>query len=238
MLSATSWRRLAVEESIPPDRLVRLHREALQALVDPPSGVPDLARLAYHAEGAGDAEARPRVRTRGRRAGRRARGTSGGGRAIRRERFGSPTTQRPRLRAELLERRSYECYVTDQFVDAVAAQRQAVDLLRDIGDPRREGAALCSFARRVWCGGADEEAHRASVEAVAVLEKLPPGRELAIAYGVSSSICMNREDAEGTMRWGTRATELAERLDEAEALAYSLNNVGTIEDSSRETPQV
>ena len=49
--------RLAVEESIPPDRLVKLHREALQALVDPPSGVPDLARLAYHAEGAGDAEA-------------------------------------------------------------------------------------------------------------------------------------------------------------------------------------
>ena len=64
----------------------------------------------------------------------------------------------------------------------------------------------------------------------------PPGRELAIAYGVSSSICMNREDAEGTMRWGTRATELAERLDEAEALAYSLNNVGTMK-LLAETPQ-
>ncbi len=219
--------RLAVEESIPPDRLVTLHREALQALVDPPSGVPDLARLAYHAEGAGDAEAvlefAPEAAERAAALGAHREAAAQYARALR---FADEAAAE--TRAELLERRSYECYVTDQFVDAVAAQRQAVDLLRDIGDARREGAAICSLARRVWCGGADEEAHQASVEAVAVLERLPPGRELAIAYGVSSSICMNREDAEGTMRWGRRATELAERLDETEALAYSLNNVGTM----------
>ena len=45
--------RLAVEESIAPNRRVELHRPALAALTDPPGGEPDLARLAHHAEAAG-----------------------------------------------------------------------------------------------------------------------------------------------------------------------------------------
>ena len=38
-------------------RKVGLHRRALAALADPPGGAPDLARLAHHAEAAGDVEA-------------------------------------------------------------------------------------------------------------------------------------------------------------------------------------
>ena len=49
--------RLAIEEAIPPNRKLTLHRAALAALVDTPSGSPDLARLAHHAEAAGDDEA-------------------------------------------------------------------------------------------------------------------------------------------------------------------------------------
>ena len=49
--------RLAVQESLPPTRRVALHREALRALSAPPDSIFDLARLAHHAEEAGDAEA-------------------------------------------------------------------------------------------------------------------------------------------------------------------------------------
>ena len=49
--------RLAVEESIALSRRVDLHRKALAALSDPPGGAPDLARLAHHAEAAGDSAA-------------------------------------------------------------------------------------------------------------------------------------------------------------------------------------
>ncbi len=49
--------RLAVEESVPPDRRLALHRSALGALASPLAGEPDLARLAHHAEAARDAEA-------------------------------------------------------------------------------------------------------------------------------------------------------------------------------------
>ncbi len=49
--------RLAVEASLPPNESRALHVAVLAALVDPPEGEPDLARLAHHAEAAGDAEA-------------------------------------------------------------------------------------------------------------------------------------------------------------------------------------
>src|SRR6185503_3031726 len=49
--------RLAIEESLAPDRRVMLNRKALAALADPPTGVPDFARVAHHAEAAADAGA-------------------------------------------------------------------------------------------------------------------------------------------------------------------------------------
>ena len=49
--------RLALEESLAPNRRAALHRTALAILEQPPTGSPDLARLAHHAEAAGDAHA-------------------------------------------------------------------------------------------------------------------------------------------------------------------------------------
>ena len=49
--------RLAVEDSISPDWRMRLHRGALFALAEAGGRALDLARLAHHAEGAGDPEA-------------------------------------------------------------------------------------------------------------------------------------------------------------------------------------
>jgi ATP/maltotriose-dependent transcriptional regulator MalT len=218
--------RLAVEESLPPNRSVPLHRKALEALADPPSGAPDLARLAHHAEGARDAaavlELAPKAAERAASLGAHREAAAQYQRALR---FAEGASLE--FRAELLERRSFECYITDQFVESVASQREVVALRHRLGDPRKEAVALCSLARRVWCGGETEEAEKACLEAVALLEKLPPGRELALAYGVASSIRMDREDAEGTFRFGGRATELAEKYDDVEALAYVLNTIGT-----------
>jgi len=46
--------RLAVEESLTPDLAAVLHRRAIAALAEPAIGPPDFARLAHHAEAAGD----------------------------------------------------------------------------------------------------------------------------------------------------------------------------------------
>jgi DNA-binding CsgD family transcriptional regulator len=219
--------RLAVEESLAPDRTLALHRRALEALVVPQFGAPDLARLAHHAEAAEDTEAvlqfAPAAAERAASLGAHREAAAQFARALR------CAEQLPvEAEAELLERRSFECYLIDEFDESVKAQTRAVALFRKLGDSRTEGAALCSLARRIWCGGGTAEAAEASRAAVALLEQLPPGRELALAYGVASAICLNAEDADGTFTWGTRAVELANRVGDTEVLVYALNNMGTM----------
>ena len=134
--------RLAVEESVAPDRKLELHRRALAALADPPDGAPDLARLAHHAEAAGDADAvlrfapaaAARARRRSERSGRRRRST--------RARFASATGCAPAERAELLERRSRACYVTDEHDEAIEAIEEALECRRQLGQTLEEGDAL------------------------------------------------------------------------------------------------
>jgi DNA-binding CsgD family transcriptional regulator len=78
-------------------------------------------------------------------------------------------------------------------------------------------------------GGRTQEAAEVARKAVSVLEQLEPGRELAMAYGKLAQRSANWEDAEGAIEWGTRALELARRLDDTEILVYALTTVGAAE---------
>lgn len=101
--------RLTVEESLTPDRKLALHREALKALADPPSGEPDLDRPARHAEGAGDAEAvlrfAPAAANRAATVGAHREAAAHYARAL-----PFAHARPPEAHAELLERHSHECY--------------------------------------------------------------------------------------------------------------------------------
>ena len=167
--------RVAVEEALPPDRRLRLHRRALAAL----AGNADPARLAYHAEGAGDGDAVLRYAPRRRRAGRRGRRPPRGRRRSTPAPCASPARCRRRTRAELHERRSHQCYVADRPTEAAEDLRLALACHRELGDRRGEGDALRALSSILWCPGLADEAERAGREAVALLEPLGPGRELA-----------------------------------------------------------
>jgi len=130
---------------------------------------------------------------------------------------------------DLFDRRSYACYLTGQFEEAIEAQKRALECHRTLGEPRKEGDSLRSLSRLLRYVGRNEEAAEVGREAVAVLERLPPGRELAMAYSNLSHLYMSVEDADGTVAWGERALELAERLDDVESLVYALINIGTVE---------
>jgi DNA-binding CsgD family transcriptional regulator/tetratricopeptide (TPR) repeat protein len=218
--------RLAIEEAISPARRLELHRAALSALDS--EAAPDVARLADHADAAGDAEA---VLKWAPLAGERA-AASGSHReaAAQYERALRFAEGRPiERRAELLQRRADECYLTDQFDEAIAAQEAALEARRKSGDRRGVGDALRSLSRLLRFTGQTAEAYRVALEAVELLEQLEPARELAIAYANISHLCSNAEDADGALRWGERALELGERLGDAEALVYALTNIGTVQ---------
>ena len=219
--------RVAVEESLNPHRRLQLHRRAFAALRDAPLGAPDLARIAEHAEAAGDPAAvlefAPAAGERAAALGAHREAAAQFARALR---FADvlPLAER----AALLERRSYECYLTDQHQGALPALEAAIGCYREAGDRRSEGVCLSSLAVRSWCGSEVAGAEQAAADAVALLEQLPPGPELARAYGAAATVAMNLEKADELRRYSRRAIELAEQFDDARTIIRELNHTGTM----------
>jgi len=212
--------RLTVEESLNPHRRAGLHEAVLRALRRPPDGRPDLARLAHHAEAAGDPvavlEFAPPAAERASAVGAHREAAAQYARALR---FG--TALSPRDRASLLERRSLECYLTDQNDAAIAAIEEARECHRAAGDRLGEGDALRWLSQILWCPGRVEEAAQTGAAAVAILEELPPGRELAAAWD-NHAFTIEAEGRGGeALPLEQRAFELAERLGETEIALFA-----------------
>jgi class 3 adenylate cyclase/tetratricopeptide (TPR) repeat protein len=220
--------RLAVDEALPPNRRLSLHQKALAALAEPPTGAPDVERLAHHADAAGDGPAvlrfAPAAGARAAALGAHREAAAQYARALR---FADRLA--PRERAELLERRSHECYLTDQPDEALEALESAIECHRELGDTRKEGDSLRRLANILWCPGRTREASEAAQEALTVLEQTPPSRELAMAYATMGQLRLNLYDSDGAVAWGTRAFELAQRLDDTETVIYALTTIGSTE---------
>jgi DNA-binding CsgD family transcriptional regulator len=218
--------RLAIEESVPPLRKLALHRRALAALAGSPSGAPDLARFAHHAEAAGDVDAVLRF------------APAAGDQAAALGSYREAAAQYARalacgerlpldVRADLLERRSHACYLTDQNDAAVQAVRDALACRRQLGQRLEEANSLRWLSQTLWCPGRTIEAERAGRAAVALLEVLPPGRELAWAYANLAHTCSAAGRVEESVRWAGRAMELAERLGDGEIAVHALTTIAT-----------
>ena len=217
--------RLAIEEALPPTRRAALNRAALEAIA---AGDGDPARLAHHASAAGDVDAVLRWAPL---AGERA-AASGAHRdaAAQYERALRVADALPlEARAELLQRRADACWMSAQFDDAIAAQQAALDCRRQLGDRLEEGDALRLLSRLHFFAGHGDAGEPIALEAVEALERLPAGRELAMAYGNLSQRRMSVEDAEEAAAWGRRALALARRLGDAESTVYALTNLGATE---------
>jgi len=207
--------RLSIEGSIGPARSTSLHRNALTALVGRPSTAVDVARLAHHAEAARDADAVLRfARVAAERAASQGAHREAAAEYARVLRFGEGL---PRAeRADILERRSHECYLTDESDEAIAAAQQALEHRRALRDKVGEGRCLGRLASILWCPGRTSESDRAAHEAVAVLELVPAGPELGRAY-LRLAECITRTEGLGkALGWARRALRLAEEFDEAE----------------------
>jgi len=217
--------RNAILGAMSPVRRLVLSRRALAALVQDPQFRHDAARLSHFAEAAGDREA---VLTHSVAAAEQAAALGAHreaaaqyARALR-----CAEDLPPERRAELMERHSYECYLTGLIDDAMVSAKSALTLRRASGDRLREGDALRWLSRVHWFTGHTDEAEAAAAAALDVLEALPPGRELAWAYSNRSGLRMLAWDIAGATEWGERAIALAERLEEPEPLVHALNNVG------------
>ena len=220
--------RIAVEESLSPQRRLLLHQRAVAVLLDPPYGEPDAARVTHHALAAGERQTvllfAPIAAARAASVGAHREAAALYEQALR---FADGLP--PEQRAELLDRRSHECYTTDQSTEAIEAAQAALAYRRALGDKRREGDALRWLSQILWCPGRVAECERAGREAVAVLEELPSGPELARAYSNLAFICNAANSYDEAARFGRRALDLAERLDDSAIRAVALVCVGSTE---------
>jgi DNA-binding CsgD family transcriptional regulator/tetratricopeptide (TPR) repeat protein len=220
--------RLAVEDALAPDRSARLHRTALESLAAEPPEERDLARLAHHAEAAGDAESvlrfAPSAAQRAAAVGAHREAAAQYARALRFARS-APLD----VRAGLLERLAYESYLTGQLMEAIESQKEALACRRQLGDRRLEGDSLRCLSRLLRFVGQIDDALTIGAEAVALLERLPPSRELGMAWASVAHIHMTAEDGEATFAAGERALDLARELDDVEVRVYALANIGVIE---------
>jgi DNA-binding CsgD family transcriptional regulator/tetratricopeptide (TPR) repeat protein len=220
--------RLAVDQAMPPGRRTDLHRRTLAALLARPEYTHDSARLAHHAESAGDAAAvLAHALPAARRAAALGAHQSAAGQYGRALRFSAGLPLQDM--AALLERHSYECYLTNQLDEAAASSSQALTCWRAAGDLLRQGDTLRWLSRLAWFRGDAEAAGRYSEQALALLRDCEPGPELAMAYSNLAQLAMLVGDLAGAASWGKLAIDLAERLDRPDILAHALNNVGTAE---------
>jgi DNA-binding CsgD family transcriptional regulator/tetratricopeptide (TPR) repeat protein len=220
--------RLVVEEELPPDRRVGLHRRVLDGLADNPMAHGDLARLAHHAEGAGDSDAVLRFAP--------AAGAAASARGAHREAaaqferaLGFAGVEALEERASLGEQQAYERYLTGELERAIEVQEEALAIRRRLGDRVAEGECLRSLSRLYRFYGRTAEAAEAGREAVSILEQLPAGHELAMAYVNLGHLYSVAEDTEEALVWSSKATELARELDDREASVYALTNEGLVD---------
>ena len=224
--------RLAIEGSVAPNRARELHRRALAALADPPTGTPDLARLAHHAAAAVEREA---VLKYGPAAGELAASLGAHREAAaqyaRAVRYADHLA--PAERAELYERQAASCYLTDQYDEGIAALEHALELRRLEGNQVREGEVLTKLSTFLWCPGRVEESRHAGHEAVSLLETLPPGRELADAYLNLAFLSAVDDQSDDAVAWATKALAQAEALGDEELAVVARMRIASNEPGDR-----
>ena len=173
--------RQAVEGALSTLDRRELNRRVLEVLAGAPERQVDVARLVHHAREAGDTGAVLRY---GPEAARQAAAVAAHREAVGHYRAVLPHAQRlpAPVRAELLEGYSVECYLSGLSPEAVSARQAAVELREAAGDREQVGEGLRWLSRLHWWDGNRQAAEAAAARAIAVLETMPPGHQLAMVY--------------------------------------------------------
>ena len=219
--------RQAVEGSLSALGRQALNRRVLEVLAGAAGRGVDVARLAHHARQAGDTQAVLRYAPE---AAKQAAAV-----AAHREAVGhyqaalAAAGPLPAVaRAELLEGYSVEAYLSGLAQEALEARQAALGIREaEASSPLQLGDSLRWLSRLSWWAGRREEAEAAAARAIAVLETLAPGQQLAMAYSNQSQLDMLAYRTEAAMAWGSRAIELARRLGDQETLSHALTNIGS-----------
>jgi DNA-binding CsgD family transcriptional regulator/tetratricopeptide (TPR) repeat protein len=215
--------RLAVETTVPPAHAQELHQRILAALKERGA---DLSLLVHHAQLARDVRAivefAPRAAEQAARLGAHFEAASHYATALRHaEALPAPE------RARVFEAHAWECNLTNEAVNAITSDERALAIYRELGDVAAQARVSRVLARVYWQLGYKPHADRSVAEAIAVLEKLPPGSDLAMAYSTRSMLAMLGGRVEEALEFGRRAIDLGRQFNDVESQVHAFNNMGS-----------
>jgi DNA-binding CsgD family transcriptional regulator/tetratricopeptide (TPR) repeat protein len=215
--------RLAVESTIPRGRASELHQSILKSFIEHNC---DLSQIVHHAVHAADVQAlleyAPRAAEQAAQAGAHREAAAHLATAI-----GHSHALSAEARARLLELHATECDLTNRVTASLDSATRALAIWREQGDITAQARMLLMIGMQQWKAGQKAQADRPVAEAIALLETLPPSRELAMAYSARSQRAMTSQQTQDALHFGQRALELATRFGDNNVRAHALNNIGS-----------
>jgi DNA-binding winged helix-turn-helix (wHTH) protein/tetratricopeptide (TPR) repeat protein len=218
--------RRAVEQSIAPHQLRRLHARMLDGLLANADRSIPPARLVHHAKEAGRAaDVLKYAPLAAEEASKR--GAHREGAALYAVALEVADAAAPEARAALLEARGLEHHMLNETVTARSCYEQALQVWKDLGRVRDQGRVMSHLARTHWYLGHGDDASRLAHEATALLESFSDSLDYLEALCELSRIEMLASRHAEAIEAGSRALALAEQRQDERIMAEVLNNVGT-----------
>jgi DNA-binding CsgD family transcriptional regulator len=215
--------RRAIEGSIPPGRRRSLHQKVVDVLKRRPDA--RASEIAHHAERAADVEA---LVIFAQRAGEEAARAGAPREAA--SHFAAMLRHRdaldPLVAVKALEHHAEQSYLMGAGETAMISMREAAHLRRASKNVPGLGRDLTRLSRFAWMCGRRVDAERFVEEAIAVLQTIPVGPELAWAYSHQSQLDMLASRMDSAVLWGEKALALATRLGDNEIIIHALANIG------------
>jgi DNA-binding SARP family transcriptional activator/DNA-binding CsgD family transcriptional regulator len=217
--------RQAVLSGISPGRLGALHWQVLDRLRSLAMSPRPYARLAEHAEAAGDVPAILEFAV--------AAGDMAASLGSHREaayQYGRAMPYAELLpiddRIALLRKRAEECQVSDDHDAAIAAWDQALALLRGAGRDLDVVEVLLGLDESYYTIGDNSNGSRFVDEAFALLEGTGPSRPLAATVGRRGLHLVRRSEMAAAVPWLRAGLEMAQEVGDFEVAARSLSSLG------------
>ena len=110
--------------------------------------------------------------------------------------------------------------------EIIAARLRAMALWRELDRPEKVAHNLRRISGQYRYQGDSRRWIEYLDQAIQILEKLPPGLELALTFSARATFHSMHDQLDETIFWGTKTIELAEELGEVEPRIQALNSVG------------
>jgi DNA-binding SARP family transcriptional activator/DNA-binding CsgD family transcriptional regulator/tetratricopeptide (TPR) repeat protein len=217
--------RQSVLSGMGPGRLGALHWQVLDRLRAMPMSPRPFARLAEHAEMAGDGPAVVEFAI--------AAGDAAASLGAHREaayQYGRAMPYADLLdaeaRVELLTKRALECQTSDDHEHAIAAWEEALVLLREAGRDRDVVEALLGMDESYYTIGDNSRGSELVDEALAVMDGAAPCRQLALAIGRRGTHYLRASESAAALPWLDRAIAMGREVGDQEVVTRALVNKG------------